>query len=79
MTRRLRFSRLNTRVAYPWPVDAEMPADINMGIGSFVIGETPLGSEGALSLVEILYGPGPSSDGEIGGFVLGWNTIGDEV
>lgn len=73
------FRRLNTRIAYPWPVDAEMPADINMGIGAFVIGETALGAEGTLSLVEILYGPGPSSDGEIGGFVLGWNTLGDEI
>lgn len=79
MSKPSQFSGINTRVAYPWSIDAPMPADINMGLGSFVIGETALGTDSALSLVEILYGPGPSSDGEVGGFVIGWNTLGDEV
>lgn len=55
------FRRLNTRIAYPWPVDAEMPQDVSgMGmdetlygpgadqdgfLGGFVLGWHELGDD----------------------------------
>lgn len=57
-----RFKRLDAQIAYPWPVDAEMPDDIT-----------------GMDMSETIYGPGASMDGVLGGFVLGWNELGDEL
>lgn len=59
---RARFKDLNTEIAYPWAVDAEMPQDVT-----------------GMDMSEAIYGPGLSMDGVLGGFVLGWHELGDEL
>lgn len=59
---RRKFKRIDAQIAYPWPVEAQMPDDVS-----------------GMDVSETIYGPGPDQYGTLGGFVLGWNELGDEL